>query len=486
MSDLPGRPSLLIYGVWACLSLLVVIGNLHYLRTVWDYEWNASFQRAEVAAELTEQALLRAADGVGSVLDFAQTRVELAGEGAIEATAALDRRLQEIIAEQRFGIRGIVSMRTDGIINWTPSGEMMGAAVTERDYFTAMAQAGARHMQVSAPFLSRISGQWLITAARSIHDGQDRVSSLVAVAFDPMHLSRLLGTAAGRPGRALVVRQISDGRVRAASHDTQAKLELGAAPSHPVVQAARQAAAGRLDHLFSRRERPVLTAFRALPAHDLVVYAAFDQEAEMAPYGRIARPVMAAAILYVLCSLMMAFAWDRNARLRNRLHELATLDPLTGLHNRRALEERVAQMLPGAARAPEGFACLLFDIDHFKSINDRFGHARGDEVLREVARLLRSEVRGGDIVCRWGGEEMLVVLRRCDRKKALIRAEALRAAIEEMYASDRRITASVGVACFPGDGDTLLAMTGVADEALYRAKRAGRNRVAMRETALAA
>ncbi len=475
MLDLSARRPALIYGGWALLGLVVIAANVAYLRSVRAYEWSASFERAETTAELMEQALLRSADGVSSVLNFAQTRVELGREGAIEAAAALDRRLQDIIDEQRFGIRGIASVRLDGIVDWSPSGAFVGRPVTERERFAVLGQATRQTLAISPPFISQFSGQWIITAARSMHDDQGRITGIVVVGFDPMQLNRLLHTVAGRPERSLVIRQIADGRVRGASHDAHRRMAAPPEPRHHVVLAARQAEAGRLQYISALTGRPVMTAFRTVRGRDMVVYAAFDEAAAMAPYRRIARPVIAAVLLYLLSSLVMAAACDRNARLRRNLHALATLDPLTGLHNRRSLEERMR----GHGR--EEFACLLFDIDHFKSINDRFGHGWGDQVLRDVASLLRAEVRAGDIVCRWGGEEMLVVLRSCDQAAAQLRAEALSLGIQQLYDEAARVTVSVGVACFPGDGDTLEAITALADAALYRAKRGGRNRVMLAE-----
>ena len=480
MSRSPQRYVTLVYGVWISLCLAVVAGNMHYLRSVWLYEWNAAFKRAEVAAELAEQALLRSADGVGSVLDFAETRAELAADGAVDATAALDRRLQQLIEQRRFGLRGITAVRPDGVVSWSPSGEMIGTSVADREIFRRLIQPQTAQFVVSAPFVSRASGDWILAAGRALRDADGGLTGLIIIGFDPMHLSQLLTTVASGEERSLIVRQISDGQVRAASHHTHDRLAQGPVPDHPVAQAARQAGAGRLEYQQRFGGRWVMTAFRALPTRNLVVYAAFDRDVEMAPFHRIARPVLAAVLLYILASLMLAVVWERNARLRGSLQALATLDPLTGLYNRRALEERMQQHGTGH------FACLLFDIDHFKSINDRFGHARGDHVLQGVARLLRHEVRGDDIVCRWGGEEMLVVLRHCDRDKALMRAEALRCAIEGLNDGPDRVTASVGVACFPGDGPNLQVITELADQAMYRAKSEGRNRVAMVKPAVVA
>ena len=321
---------------------------------------------------------------------------------------------------------------------------------------------------------------------------------MALVAFDPMFLGRLLATVAGRDGRILLVRHRANGQIHAASHDSDGRLSRIAVPDHPLVAAARLSASGTLAYASPTDGREVLTAYRNVGT-DLIAQASFNSDSELlAPYKRIARPVQGAAALFVIGSLIMALAWCRNGQLRRRLEVQASLDPLTGLHNRRALELRMSQLLAAPPGDVQRFACLLFDIDHFKSINDRYGHAAGDTVLRKVAGLLRAEVRGGDIVCRWGGEEMLVILAGCSRPQALQRAEALRAAISGLDHRNapgqaalaepmpQQVTASVGVACFPQDGATLAAIVGAADAAMYRAKRGGRNQVAMVEPAWAA
>lgn len=490
MTDCPARRPSLVYGVWAILAAAVVAAGLHYLWLVRGAEREASFVRVEVAAELIEQALMRNADGIGAVMDFVETRMAVAQDGAVEAAAALDGRLRTMIEEQRFGVVGILSLTPQGVVGWSPSGEMVGTSISDREIVARLNQPDAPRITVSAPFISRTSGRWILAAGRAIRDGDGKLVRMIVVGVDPMHLSGLLATIAHRPERLLVVRQLSDGQVRAASHDTQARLAQGPVPDHPVVQAARQAQSGRIEFQQATSGRPVIAAFRALPSRDRVVYAAFDREAEMTNFWRTARTVLAAVFIYVLSSLLMAVAWDRNARLQRRLHEMATIDPLTGLHNRRALGEWMRRLRSAPTHTGKGFACLLFDIDHFKSINDRFGHAQGDEVLCEVAALLRSEVRSADIVCRWGGEEMLVVLRDCNRQQGMARAEALRLAIEQMYAQGQhpvdRVTVSVGVACFPTDAGDPEAITDLADRALYSAKHRGRNRVEAAEPALAA
>jgi len=169
------------------------------------------------------------------------------------------------------------------------------------------------------------------------------------------------------------------------------------------------------------------------------------------------------------------------ANLRNlALAELrAATDALTGLPNRRAIDDHLKRLLAQAGRSLTPMSAVLLDLDHFKDINDTYGHERGDEVLAAVGAVLRTELRGGDFAGRNGGEEFIVMLPDTDRAGAMRVAEHLRAAMHGMSLPGvkRAVTASFGVAAFPEDaldGETLLRL---ADRALYAAKQHGRDRV---------
>lgn len=167
-----------------------------------------------------------------------------------------------------------------------------------------------------------------------------------------------------------------------------------------------------------------------------------------------------------------------NIALRDRLHGEALRDPLTGLHNRRFLDEVGAKMAAQAERSGRPLAVIVLDLDHFKALNDRHGHAAGDAALRRVGTLLREGLRGGDVACRQGGEEFALLLPDCTAEAAAQRAEELRQAIERS-AGGPGLSASLGVAALPAHGATLAAAMEAADAALYRAKAGGRNRVAL-------
>jgi diguanylate cyclase (GGDEF)-like protein len=171
----------------------------------------------------------------------------------------------------------------------------------------------------------------------------------------------------------------------------------------------------------------------------------------------------------------------RIVRQRRRLAVLARRDPLTGLSNRRGISEGLDRLTRPADGSERRVTVVLLDIDHFKRINDRYGHDRGDEVIRAVSGALTAAVRPGDLVGRWGGEEFIVVASDTDRHGAAIVAERLRRSVADTVVVDGDpVTVSVGYAVI-ADGDRGAATTR-ADRALYLAKSAGRNRTATVES----
>ncbi len=171
-----------------------------------------------------------------------------------------------------------------------------------------------------------------------------------------------------------------------------------------------------------------------------------------------------------------------NIRLREALRTQSIKDPLTGLYNRRYMTEMLEREIRRAARAEQSLGLLVLDLDHFKAFNDTYGHDAGDAVLRETASFLTKSIRAEDVVCRFGGEEFVVILPTANLDAAHARAESIRSRLHELTVLHQgqslgMITVSIGVAAFPVHGTSPQKLLDAADAALYRAKKEGRDRV---------
>ncbi len=205
---------------------------------------------------------------------------------------------------------------------------------------------------------------------------------------------------------------------------------------------------------------------------------------QMIDPGEVPQPVLLMANMFAeQVSLSLA-----NIRLREALRSQSIRDPLTGLYNRRYLEEMLERETRRAVRSEQGLGVLMLDLDHFKLFNDTYGHDAGDAVLRETAAFLLKSVRSEDIVCRFGGEEFMILLPGADLKTTQARAERIRSRLRELTVAHHGqslglITASLGVAEVPQHGTSPQSLIVASDAALYRAKREGRDRVMVADSA---
>jgi diguanylate cyclase (GGDEF)-like protein len=228
-----------------------------------------------------------------------------------------------------------------------------------------------------------------------------------------------------------------------------------------------------------------------------------DRALETTAYGYVAKPFNRATLLATLNLALRRSERDRSrqsteaaesarlvqanaelTQLADRLREESTVDALTGLYNRRHLDQVLTRELSLAVRAGHGVGVILLDLDHFKALNDTFGHVAADAVLRGVADYLRSRLRVYDIPCRYGGEEIVIVVPGARTRDAATLAEQLRQGIERLAVQHAGravtpITASFGVSTFPRHGVDGTQLLQAADGALYVSKSDGRNRVSV-------
>jgi len=182
----------------------------------------------------------------------------------------------------------------------------------------------------------------------------------------------------------------------------------------------------------------------------------------------------------------IAVAVDRMT-LREQVGEfeqLSITDPLTGLLNRRYIEERLAEEINRAGRSSGPLSFLMLDVDEFKSYNDRFGHPAGDEALRIVGAVLKDAVRGADVAARYGGEEFSILLPETTNSEARVIAERIRQNVDQAEFPNRKVTVSIGIATYSESLKTAVELVDAADKALYRAKEEGRNNVQIFDSAL--
>ncbi len=190
-------------------------------------------------------------------------------------------------------------------------------------------------------------------------------------------------------------------------------------------------------------------------------------------FGDAVRPTLEVLASHMAVSLA-------NARMVRKLEELATTDGLTGLLNKRAMLDIAGQKVAAANRFARRLSVLVTDIDHFKKVNDTYGHDVGDVVIRGLGDILRRAKRSTDAVARFGGEEFVVVCEETDAKGAMLLAERIRTELEATQfptsQGPLQVTCSIGVATFPDAGQTWDTLFKAADEALFVSKRSGRNR----------
>ncbi|WP_096366807.1 putative bifunctional diguanylate cyclase/phosphodiesterase [Thiohalobacter thiocyanaticus] len=328
-----------------------------------------------------------------------------------------------------------------------------------------------------------------------------------------LRLSRALLTATAGMMRstdpAMMFRAICDALPAASPRIQLAWLVLGELdtpilhPEYAVGPAAVYAEAVQVPRSPQAAEHcPVRDAIRRweavsgnIPASGGAAGAAGLRSLLALPLGRAGNGLNGLIVLYadwpdyfeqVGMALFQAFVHLGNASLEqaallNNLTHLATHDLLTGVLNRRGIQESMERELARSQRRQLPFSVLLFDIDRFKLVNDRLGHREGDIVLRCVADAARAVLRNEDYLGRWGGEEFICLMPETDCETALTLAERIRRAVREtpiaVSSGELQATVSVGVASYPGDGESLDKLIATADSALYQAKRSGRDRV---------
>lgn len=463
--------------VWLATTLALGLSLAAFIGRVHQVEIAKAHQRASAAAATVEQSLLRAVEAIRSVQDLLDLRQHLLGQ---PGAGAVERHVRSMIVAGRFGLIQASVTDMQGVIVWGALPDSIGMSLADRPHVAIHLDGGDHGLVLGMPVIGRASQRWILQATLLVRDHSGEPVGVGTIAIDPLALSEELGRQVQGPGRLAFIRRRTDGALLARSLSPEVHLAQDTDLVHPLLEAARGSPAGVLEYRTAYGARPSIVAYRAPDGLAVIAAVAFDWWAEMGDFIRVAALATVVVLAIVGIGLYGALAWAAAQLRQRRLSLEATRDPLTGLLNRQALLQEAEAALREARAADGAISLLLCDLDHFKSVNDRHGHAAGDAILRDVAMALRQSTRDSDLVCRWGGEEMLVLLRNCDRADALGRAEAIRLGVAEMHRSRPgpvgKVTVSIGGAGFPQHGQGLEALVEVADAALYRAKRDGRDR----------
>nr|WP_315241096.1 sensor domain-containing diguanylate cyclase [uncultured Albidiferax sp.] len=386
-----------------------------------------------------------------------------------------------------------------------------GATWADRDFFAALRDSAQAGLHISKPLVGRVSRQYVIGFSRRYNYPDGRFAGVVAAPIAVHYFSKTLAQFDLGPNGMLNLRDADIGLV----------TRVPALPDKPAGQVGHSVVSPEFRRLFQSDTRTAtyfavtpadgverVSTFHRLQAAPMVLTVAVAKSEYLAGWNQEVYRSMVMAGSFLLVSLLLGMFLLRSLRqtqthqsqleaqlakilsLQALLQEQAIRDPLTGLFNRRYLDETLARDLARARREGHAVALAMLDLDGFKRINDTHGHVAGDLVLKTLSALLRTGARQSDTVCRFGGEEFLVLLPHMSLDQAQRKLDAWRVEFAQtpiQFGEARfQVTFSAGVAAYPLHGADGGALVAAADSALYRAKQAGRNRVLPSETPMQA
>lgn len=399
--------------------------------------------------------------------------------GSVEATEKYIDALK--LGNGRIENGYLVDVQGRLVITHNPA--TVGRSVADRDYFQYHRATPDDLPFISAVELGRATGKYLFRVTRRIDDAQGQFAGVSLVTVAPGSIADFYARLTHSEGDIVSLIGTRDRKVRARVPAPAAAVWTRPLKSPLWDQLARNPAGrytspGAIDGVLRHY------VYRSIPEWDMVILAgAAESQVRARAEQGLARTT---AIMAGSNLVLLAFAYVLSVinRQRQRMRTLASTDALTGLPNRRALLEQGERELARAVRYDRPFTLMLLDVDHFKRVNDQFGHATGDRVLQAIGQCGRQALRALDTLGRFGGEEFLVLLPETDAAGALILAERLRTGAQacgdgrDDAGNTVAFTISIGIA---GRGaaqpETLAALISRADAALYRAKTNGRNRV---------
>ncbi len=465
--------------LWIAVGTMAVgmlFGGLQARQRLYDEAFAATTQEALLAnttlVEHTEQILREVDTVLRAVREYYQR------SGSIEDT---ERFIARLHLDGKL-IETVFLIDASGQILIPAADRAKNLSTLTRDYFVAQQDDVSDRLYLSPVSRGQVTGKHQFRLSRRLLSADGSFTGVVMIPLEPTaftrHFQRFLSSSDSAVGLLGTNDQMFRARAPEPSEATWQKpiqsplwSMLEKAPSGEFFSS------GSIDSIQRR------SFYRTVGEHPLVLITGFTDRDVQRNITRQLLPLYAigGAILLIIIGLATAITLIHGQR--EAMRRLATTDALTGLHNRRHLIDTGTAEFARAARYGHPLALMLLDIDHFKTINDTWGHPTGDRVLVELSQTLRRMLRSQDIVGRFGGEEFLVVLPATELEGAWTLAERIRAQIDDVISLNAasgqtiRFNVSIGLAVHTGTDNTFEQLLARADRALYAAKGAGRNRV---------
>lgn len=454
----------------AVLSILLVTAlAAFYLWSERKAALRDGFQIARQGADFTALAAEGTLDSARHLLRSMAVIATQAEKGGREGALSVRRTLIEWKRADPYLMDLLVLDATGRILHWTGPGQ--APAVTDRPYYRVHVENVGSTVHLGRPLLSKVhQGQWFAALSEAVRGTDGGLRYVVVAIIDVRLLRDRLRVESAIPGSSQALLDENGViYVRTPDHEKFVGKTVSRAMEFSTLSDRSPLVAFESTSQLDGSSR--VLAFRKIRGFPLIAAGTIETGAM---YQTWSRHAMAAVLLWAAIVIAVVWIAVRLHHERRSLAELASIDSLTGTFNRRTILD-TATMLERSQSHAGALSLLMIDADHFKSINDRFGHAVGDEVLRQLSDVLRRNVRTKDIVGRYGGEEFLVLMPDTGEDGALRVAEKLRAAVESQITKPAVLTISVGVAT-TREGELSLDRTlAHADAALYAAKAAGRN-----------
>lgn len=366
-------------------------------------------------------------------------------------------------------ILDLLIISPDGrITEWTGTGKPPD--IRDREYYIHHVESTTSSLHIGEPLLSKVhKDRWFFAISEAVRDSQGRLSFVVVAIVDNKILHERLGGELALPGSTQALLSMNGAvHARQPDHESHVGKKIFRTMEFSSLTDNRRSITIRSSSQLDGKTR--ILSWYKVGGYPLVSAGTVVIDELLLPWRQ--RTGLLAMLWIVLCIVILSLA--RRANAISRLHaELASIDSLTGISNRRSILDTAA-FLDRTQEDSGNLSILMIDADHFKEINDRFGHPVGDQVLQQISDVLRKQIRETDIVGRYGGEEFLVLMPDTGPDGALLVAEKLRQAVSDSITQPKPITVSIGVAATSAN-TTLNATLARADKALYRAKKEGRN-----------